>query len=190
MSISIRCPGCEEETDHDIVRDGSPATVRCCECDHIHRITITIPAIREIPAIVSSEAESKKGVIELTDDELVNVGDTFVADVGDDIFGVEVTGIEIGPARRRRASVKDITCLWTRVVDTVIIRASLHKGATTIPLYEAVDGETAYTIGEITDVGGRQFRVTRIKMRDGQVIRKPGSYAEARFIKRIYGERS
>jgi len=190
MSISVRCPGCEEETDHDVVRDGSPATVCCCECGHTHRTMISFPAILEVQAIVSNEAESRKGVIELSDDEQVNVGDTFVADVGDDAFGVEVTGIEVGPARRRRAPAKEITCLWTRVIDTVVVRASLHKGATTIPLYEGVEGEVAYTIGEITEVGGRQFRVTRIKMRDGQVIRKPGSYAEARFIKRIYGERS
>ncbi|HIJ06074.1 MAG: putative Zn-finger protein-like protein [Methanomicrobiales archaeon 53_19] len=190
MSIQVKCPVCGEETDHEMLRDGEPATVQCSECSHIHRSVIKIPKVIEIRAIISSEGESRQGTIELTDDEIVEVGNTFVADVGDDIFGVEVTGIELGPARRMRASTQDITCLWTRVIDSVIIRASLHKGALTYPLYEQVDGETVYTIGEIASVGGRQFRVTRIKLRDGAVVRKPGSYAEARFIKRVYGERS
>lgn len=190
MSISLTCPTCQEETDHEILRDSDPATVQCTECNHIHRTAIKIPKVIEIRAIISSEGESRQGTIELTDDETVEVGNTFVADVGDDIFGVEVTGIEMGAARRMRASTSDITCLWTRVIDSVIIRASLHKGALTYPLYEQVEGETVYTIGEIASVGGRQFRVTRIKLRDGAVVRKPGSYAEARFIKRVYGERS
>ncbi|MCQ1538031.1 hypothetical protein FTO68_03370 [Methanocalculus taiwanensis] len=190
MSISVKCPVCGEETDHEILRDSEPATVQCSECSHIHRSIIKFPKVLAIRAVVSNEGESSQGTIELTDDEVVEIGNTFVADVGDDIFGVEVTGIEVGPARRRRADTREITCLWTRVIDSVIVRASLHKGAVTYPLYEQVDGETVYTIGEITSVGGRQFRVTRIKLRDGALVRKPGSYAEARFIKRIYGERS
>ncbi|MDO9540117.1 MAG: HVO_0476 family zinc finger protein [Methanocalculus sp.] len=190
MSISVRCPVCREETDHEMIRDGAPATVRCHDCGHTHRAIVITPKVLAIRTIVSNEKESSLGTIELSDNETVEVGNTFVADVGDDIFGVEVTGIEVGQARRERAETRDITCLWTRVIDSVIVRASLHKGAVTHPLYEQVEGETAYTVGDITSVGGRQFRVTHIKLRDGAVVRKPGSYAEARFIKRIYGERS
>ncbi|MCP1662071.1 MAG: hypothetical protein D5R99_05830 [Methanocalculus sp. MSAO_Arc1] len=190
MSITARCPACQEETDHGIIRDGSPATIQCRDCGHTHREILKVPKVIEIRAIVSLEGESRQGTIELADDDVVTCGNTFVADVGDDIFGVEVTGIEVSAARRKRAAAGEITCLWTRVIDSVIVRASLHKGATTHPLYEEVDGETTYTVGEITSVGGRQFRITRIKKRDGALIRKPGSYTEARFIKRIYGERS
>ncbi len=80
--------------------------------------------------------------------------------------------------------------LWTRLVDQVIIRASLNKGAVTIPLYENVDGNKVYTIDHITSVGGKQFRVTRIKLRKGNVITRKDKSAEAHEIKRIYGERS
>lgn len=80
--------------------------------------------------------------------------------------------------------------LWTRLVDKVIIRASLNKGATTIPLYEEVEGDKVYTVGQITSVGGRQFRVTRIKLRKGNIITRKDKTAEAREIKRVYGERS
>ncbi|RQD82368.1 MAG: hypothetical protein D5R96_05130 [Methanocalculus sp. MSAO_Arc2] len=190
MSITARCPACGEENDHKILRDGAPATVQCQHCGHTHRLNISRPEVLTIRSIISDEGESTQGTIELLDCDTVSIGDTFVADVEDDIFGVEVTGIEIANARRKKAYARDITCLWTRVIDTVIIRASLHKGAVTYPLYETVDGETVYTVGEVTSVGGRMFRITRIKKRDGAVIRKPGSYTEARYIKRIYGERS
>ncbi|MCK9314000.1 MAG: hypothetical protein M0P20_08145, partial [Methanocorpusculum sp.] len=128
--------------------------------------------------------------IDLIEGEIISVGDYLVAEVGDDSFSVEVTSIEENNARREKLPTEKIQVLWTRLVDKVIIRASLNKGATTIPLYEEVEGDKVYTVGQITSVGGRQFRVTRIKLRKGNIITRKDKTAEAREIKRVYGERS
>ena len=83
-----------------------------------------------------------------------------------------------------------ISTLWTRLVDLVIISASVNKGARTIPLYEQVDGETEYMVDSIATIAGKQFRVVRIKLRKGNMLMRKGKTAKAYEIKRIYGERS
>ena len=93
-------------------------------------------------------------------------------------------------ARRAKLPAEEIDVLWTRLVDKVIIRASLNKGAVTIPLYEQVPGDKVYTVDHITSVGGKQFRITRIKLRKGNIIQRKDKTAQAHEIKRIYGERS
>ena len=122
--------------------------------------------------------------------DIISVGDYLVAEVGEESFSVEITSIEENNARRQKLPVEKVEVLWARLVDQVIIAASLNKGAVTIPLYENVPGNTIYTVDHITTIGGRQFRVTRIKLRKGNVITRKDKTAEAHEIRRIYGERS
>ena len=188
--IILDCPVCGEETDFEILKEPPEAVVKCSVCGHVMRVTLKEPKIKTVHAIVSFGDESSTGTIDLIEGEIITVGDYLVAEVGDDSFSVEVTSIEENNARREKLPTEKIQVLWTRLVDKVIIRASLNKGATTIPLYEEVEGGKVYTVGQITSVGGRQFRVTRIKLRKGNIITRKDKTAEAREIKRVYGERS
>lgn len=188
--ILLDCPVCLEETDFEILKEPPEAVVKCTVCGHVMRVTLKEPKVFTVKAVVSYGNDSHTGSIELLEGEIITVGDYLVAEVGDDSFSVEVTSIEENNARRQKLPAEKIEVLWTRLVDQVIIRASLNKGAVTIPLYENVDGNKAYTIGQITSVGGKQFRVTRIKLRKGNVITRKDKSAEAHEIKRVYGERS
>src|SRR5574344_1294718 len=158
--ILLDCPVCGEETDFEILKDPPEAVVKCTVCGHVMRVTLKEPRFLTVKAVVSYGNESHTGSIDLVEGDMITVGDYLVAEVGEDSFSVEVTSIEENNARRQKLPAEKIDVLWTRLVDQVIIRASLNKGAVTIPLYENVDGNKVYTIDHITSGAGRQFRIT------------------------------
>jgi uncharacterized Zn finger protein len=102
---------------------------------------------------------------------------------------VEVTSIEAGGKRVKRAKAGDVTTLWTRAIDQVVVRASVHRGRVTKPLSVACDGDEEFFVGENWTFGTIPFRITHMKLRDGKVLRKEKQKAPARAIKRIYGNR-
>ena len=186
--ITIVCPACDEECEHEVLREAAELVVRCCECGRVHRVPRPPePRILTVRAIVSRETESEVCCVEIFEDEVVAVGDHIVAECGDEAVGVEVTGIEVGPRRVRRAGATEVTALWTRGIEQVVVRASIHAGRTTIPLYQTAEGEDEFVVGETYTFGGRRIRISHIKLRDGPVIRKEGWKTVARRIKRIYG---
>ena len=188
--ILLDCPVCNGETDFEILKEPPQAVVRCTECGHIMHVTLKEPKIYNVKTIISYGTDSITASVELLEGEKISVGDFLVAEAGEDSYNVEVTSLEEKNARRQTLPVEKIDTIWTRLADTVIIKASLNKGAVTIPLYEQVDGETEYTVDHLTTIGGKMFRVTRIKLRKGNVITRKDKSAKAYEIKRIYGERS
>ncbi|MBQ4598177.1 MAG: hypothetical protein IJB12_07255 [Methanocorpusculum sp.] len=188
--IILDCPVCGEETDFAILKNPPEAVVQCVECGHTMRITLKEPKSCMVKAIISHGSESIPAKIELIEGEMIRVGDFLVAEAGEETYNVEVLSIEENNARRDKMPAEKISTLWTRLVDLVIISASVNKGARTIPLNEQVDGETEYMVDSIATIAGKQFRVVRIKLRKGNMLMRKGKTAKAYEIKRIYGERS
>lgn len=181
------CPECAAETRHEILSRGRKILARCTECGQVHKVTEPPeePLVR-VKAIVSEEDTSRVCLVEIAPEEICRLGDHYVAECGDDFVGVEVTAIEIGPRRVKKARATDISALWTRKVEEVVVRVSLHDGRTTTPLYLQVPGEEPFVVGEIYKTGSRRFRISRIKIRNGAMLRHGGGKAEARTIKRIF----
>jgi uncharacterized Zn finger protein len=71
----------------------------------------------------------------------------------------------------------------------VSVRVSVHDGRATIPILLDVPGEEPFVVGELYRQGNRRFRITQIKLRDGDSLRNIGQKAVARRIKRIYSNR-
>lgn len=186
--IDIYCPACAEECDHRVLKESGDLLVKCTECGHIHHVPKP-PAtqILTIRTIVSRERESEVCTVEMLGDDACVVGALVVAECGDEAFGVEITGIESGEKRVMHAPASEVTTLWTRAIETVVLKASIHRGRTTRPVYQAVDGEQEYVVGDVYTLGGIRFRVSHIKRRDGPVMRKEGWKTTARRIKRLYG---
>ncbi|HVP25261.1 MAG TPA: HVO_0476 family zinc finger protein [Methanomicrobiales archaeon] len=189
MAIILTCPSCGEKCDHDLVGDNRNPVVRCSLCGHTHRQVL--PKDEEIPvrAIVSCEGESRVGSVSLEPGETVAIGDSLAAERGDAVSGVQVTSIEARGKRVKRAKARDVSTLWTRAIDQVVVRASVHKGWVTRPVSVACDGEEEFAVGESWTFGPLPFRITHMKLRDGKVLRKEGQKAPARAVKRIYGNR-
>jgi uncharacterized Zn finger protein len=89
----------------------------------------------------------------------------------------------------QRARAKAITSLWTRVIEQVIVKISVHDGRKTIPLYKECEGEDPFVVGDIYTVQGKRFKITQLKLRDGPLMRKEGWKTVAHRIKRVYGYR-
>ena len=192
MFITAHCPDCADETEHEVVAESRDQLVRCTTCGHHQRV----PKEREpqsllIKTIISREGTSMVGAIELAEDDECSVEDHLVAECGDDAFGVQVASIELtGDKRVQRAKAKDILTLWTRAIEQVVVKISIHDGRKTIPVYMPCDGEQEFTVGEKYVVSGKRFQISHLKLRDGPLMRKEGWKTVAHRIKRIYGVRS
>ncbi len=190
MNLLVQCPVCDEEQEHEVLKENGSLLVRCTECGHVHRTERPFrPEVITVKAVVSRETSSQVCSIELLSDEECTEGDLLVAECGDEVMGVEVTGIEAGEKRPPRARADEISTLWTRLIDEVVVRASVHDGRKTIPVYAKADGEEEFSVGEVVDFDRMRFRITQIKLREGQVMRKEGWKTLARKIKRMYGVR-
>jgi uncharacterized Zn finger protein len=190
MFITAHCPECKDETEHEVVAETRDMLVRCTTCGHHQRL----PKEREpetliIKAIVSKEGTSRVCGIEFAEDDECSLEDHLVAECGDDVFGVEVTAIECGDKRMKKAIAKDITTLWTRGIEQVVVKISIHDGRKTIPVYMECDGEQPFVVGDMYVVSGKRFKVSHLKLRDGPLMRKEGWKTVAHRVKRIYGIR-
>jgi len=192
MFITVHCPDCSDETEHEIISESRDALVRCTVCGHHQRIKKEQePEARMIKTIVSREGTSTVCSIELGEDDECSVGDHVVAECGDDAFGVEITSIELaGDKRVQRAKSTDIIALWTRTIENVVVKISIHDGRKTIPVYMECDGEAPFIVGDKYVVSGKQFQISHLKLRDGPLMRKEGWKAVAHRVKRIYGVRT
>ncbi len=189
MLITAHCPVCAEDEECEVIADTRERTLRCTRCGHIWKATrerVRGPVL--LKTIVSHEGGSAVCGIEMMPDDECAVDDRLVAECGEEAFGVQVTAIETaGQKRVIRAKAGDISALWTRVIDEVVVRFSIHSGRQTIPLYKVCHGEDFFVVGEVCTVKGKQFRITHLKLRDGPLMRKEGWKSVAHRIKRVYG---
>ncbi|HJJ27436.1 MAG TPA: HVO_0476 family zinc finger protein [Methanocorpusculum sp.] len=188
--LILRCPVCEMDVDFEVLKEPPQAVVRCTECGHTMHVLLKEPRMFYVKAIISHGSESITAKIELAEGEMISVGDYLVAETEDDTYNVEVLSIESDNARREKLVSDKISTLWTRLVDVVIISASVNKGANTMPLYETVKGDKEFEVGSITTIAGKQFRIKRMKLRNNHMYTRKGRTAKAYEIKRIFGERS
>lgn len=190
MFITANCPECEDETEHEVVAESRDLLVRCTACGHHQRIQKERePRVLAIKAVVSREGTSQVCSIELAEDDECSAGDHLVAECGDDAFGVEVTSIECKDKRVQRARATDIDTVWTRAIEQVVVKVSIHDGRKTIPVYLDCDGEQQFVVGEVYAAGKRRFRISHLKLRDGPLMRKEGWKTVAHRIRRAYGTR-
>lgn len=190
MLITAACPECAEDAEFEVLADSRERTIRCTVCGHIMRMKKEkVPEPFLLKTIVSHEGGSAVCGIEMMPDDECAVDDRLVAECGEEAFGVQVTSIEAGPKRVARAKANRITALWTRVIDEVVVRFSVHTGRQTIPLYQVCDGEQFFIVGEIYTVKGTRFKLSHLKLREGPLMRKDGWKTVAHRIKRAYGYR-
>ncbi|MBN1167357.1 MAG: hypothetical protein JXA44_09550 [Methanospirillaceae archaeon] len=188
------CPVCKEDTEHDVLASSHLLVIQCSSCQTIRKVQPPKePDQVRVKTIVSREDHSSVCFAEFFEDEVITAGDRIVAECPDgEGAGVEVMSIEVEDRRVQSAEAPDITTLWTRVIDMVVVRISVHDGKTTIPLYVTCTGDEQFVVGELYKAGTHKtirYRITHIKNRDGSIRKREGKYEPASKIKRIYGFR-
>lgn len=188
------CQVCKNMTEHEVLASSHLLVIRCSECETTRKVTPPKePVTIRVKAIVSKEDQSQVCYAEFYEDEMLSVNDRIIAECSEEEgTGVEVLSIEIGDKRVNTAKASEITTIWTRVIDTVIVRVSVHDGKTTIPLFVPCEGDEQFIVGELYKGGMKgsvRYRITHIKNRDGSIRKREGKYEPASKIKRIYGFR-
>jgi len=189
--VDIYCTTCKEETEQEVLSESRDLITRCTVCGLTSRRPLPPePEPVFVKTIVSREAESYVGKAELMKGEVVEVGDYIVAERDDgEGAGVEIMSLEVGDKRVQKATAEEIDTIWSRAIDEVIVRISVHDGKKTIPVYVACDGDDRFTIDEIVSIDRVRARIDHICLRNGIIQRRKGKYEIANRIKRIYAYR-
>ena len=197
--IGLTCPVCSPETAvaHEVLAPGGQATVRCTDCQHVHKTRLPDPETIERTVIVSQDGDSTRTTVEAPMEEALAVGEEFIVDTEEAILTVRITSLEVGTeARAESAPVPEIETIWTRVVDNVRTDVTLHpsdgRHDTTRSIEMYVPGDYEFTVGEEEKAGEDRFVVTGLQVREDargygfEKLDHDGDMAFAKDLKRVY----
>lgn len=184
MRRFIYCDNCKDETEHELIREDKQL-YRCLECG---TVTQLMPEKEiKVKAIISTGAISRVGSVDFKEFDTIEVGDEIVVETDEGFRVGEITAIELKDGSRTKfAEVKDVATVWLRDVSEVEVKFSLHKGAVTTPYKMLTSGDTEFRIGEKINIDNLIFRITRMKLIDGRLLKREGQTAKAKQIRRIY----
>jgi len=184
MRRYIYCDTCKDETEHELIREDKQL-YRCLECG---TVTQFLPE-RElrVKAVISTGAISRVGSVVFKEFDTVEVGDEIVVETPEGFRIGEVTAIELKDGKRTKfAKVKDVATVWLRDVGEVEVKFSLHKGAVTTPYKMLTSGDTEFEVGEKITIDNLMFKITRMKLINGRLLKREGERAKAKEIRRVY----
>lgn len=183
MEGDITCPVCDSATKHTVLHAGRDLVVRCEECGTVHSIASHHMRMMPLKVIVSSGSESRVYRISVPHNDMLSVGSEIVVDDGrSDVVVAEVTAIETD-RRVRHAIAKDVSCVWARAVDDVVVKISVYRAGRTRSFRVMTKGEEVFAVGDVRYVEGVRYKIVKIKGLDGGF---PES-SEARDIVRVWG---
>jgi uncharacterized Zn finger protein len=185
MEEEIFCPECGDFTEHVTVKLGREHLVRCEVCGTVHPTGLERTRLAPLRVIISAKDASERRTIEIPAEDLLEVGDEILVDDGvGDVAIVEITSIELEGGRREKAArAGDVETLWTRAVDEVAVKVSVHRRGKTTSYSIPALGDETFAVGDVRTASGRRFRVEKIKLRDGRSPER----ALAKDITRIWG---
>ena len=200
-TLALSCPACSphDDTVHEVLKPGGTATVRCNDCEHVHKETIESTAAVEKRVIVSQGGESISTHIDVDPEETVAAGDEFVVDTPEAIFQARVTSLEQqdGDARPESAVADDLEAIWTRAIDNVSVNVTLHPNDDSRDdsrsLTINVPGDYELSVGATESFGDDEFTITGLLVRDDaegyrfDQFDEDGDMVYAKDCKRVYG---
>jgi len=194
--VAAACPGCGDETVHEVLSPGGRATVRCGDCGHTHKAAVSPEPETTVDVVVSQDGESFAAAVEAPPDEPVAVGDEFVVD-GTALVQVRVTAVELDDdSRAEEAPAGEVATLWTRVIDNVGVNVTVHPtdgtrdDSRSLKVY--VPGDREFVVGETESFGDEEVEVEAIHVRDDAVgyrfdtFDHDGDAVFAKDVKRLY----
>lgn len=198
--VPTPCPACSPDapTVHELLSPGGQATVRCTECDHVHKTRFEEEETIKRDVIVSQEGESFHTQVDAPASEKLAVGEEFIVDTDEMLMTVRITSLELAEERAERAPAADVQTIWTRAVDNVAVPITLNptdgRHDQTRSIDALVPGDEEFTVGATEELGDEEFTIKSIKMRDDAVgynhehLDFDGDTATAKDIKRVYAD--
>jgi uncharacterized Zn finger protein len=197
--VAIACPSCSPgvETVHETLSTGGgQVTVRCTECDHVHKTTLPEERTVDMRTVISQDGDSFDAAVEAPAEETLSVGEEFVAETDDAIMTVRITSLELGDGERvDSAPAEDVATAWTRAVGNVTVDMTVHpkdgRRDETKSAAVQVPGDYEFEVGETDALGEYEFTVEGIHIRDDasgydfDKLDYDGDRAVAKDVKRL-----
>jgi uncharacterized Zn finger protein len=185
-AIYLDCPNCEEHAVHEVLKgklgkkqEVMEATVKCQECGHVYVTVVREPEQLRVPIIVSELGESKKHDIELMSGDMISVDDeVFLND-----SHLLITAVECDGRRVQHCAVEDVSTLWAKRFDKVIVKISVNKHTRTLAAQVEALPDEEFFVGDLMTVGRENVVIHNIRAKNG-TVRRGG--VPARDIVRIY----
>jgi uncharacterized Zn finger protein len=199
--IASACPSCEPdgETVHEVLSEGGgQLTVRCTDCDHVHKVSPETEETVERSVVVSQDGDSFSTSVSVPPEERVRVGEEFIVETEEAIMQVRITDLETGAEERvSAADGAEVETFWTRAVDNVSVDVTVHPRSgdpdDTHSLTAYLPGDFEFTVGEMVTLGEEELEVTDIHVRETAIDRYPfeklgddGDTVLAKDVKRVY----
>jgi len=196
--VPLACPACspDAETVHEVLKPGGHATVRCIECSHVHKKQLPEEKSVECDIVVSQDGESFPASVEVPAAETLAVGEEFLLETDEAIMTVRITSLELDEGRAEEASAEDVRTIWGRAVGNVSVNVTAHPKSgehdETRSLTLQVPGDYEFVVGETDELGGEEFTVEGIFLRDDardyefDKLDHAGDSAVAKDVKRLY----
>ncbi|MGA1866396.1 MAG: HVO_0476 family zinc finger protein [Thermoplasmatota archaeon] len=185
------CEKCGEETPHRVLKgrigatpaSGFDGTVQCISCKQIHHANFPVEKPVSINCIISDKDHSKKETIEFGPLEEVMVGEELFWES----HNIIVTAIEKNGSRVRKTKASEIDCLWLKYFDTVPVKVSIVRGASTKSEKIEAAPDEEFAVGDLLEFGKEKVVIDKIKT-EHRMIYRDGVPVEARDIKRVYAK--
>ncbi|PSQ07290.1 hypothetical protein BRC97_03980 [Halobacteriales archaeon QS_6_71_20] len=196
--VPAECPGCAEETPHEVLKPGGHATVQCTECGHTHKVEVPGPETVDVDVIVSQDGESYAASLSGDPERRVETGEEFIVETDEAIQQVRVTSIELSGDRRvEESDLAHAATVWTRVVDNVAVGLTVHpkdgRRDETRSLKVYVPGDYEFVVGETASFGDDEVEIEGVQVRDAAVddyrhekFDHDGDLVYAKDVKRVY----
>ncbi|WP_277542157.1 HVO_0476 family zinc finger protein [Haloarcula laminariae] len=196
--IGLPCPACSPdiETVHEVLKPGGHVTVRCTECDHVHKEALPDDTTLQRDVVVSQDGESFKAQVDVPEGEQLAVGEEFLLETEEAVVSARITSLETDEGRTEEAPVEDVGTIWSRAVGNVAVNVTMHpkdgRHDETESFKLQVPGDYEFTVGETEEFGDEEFTVEGIHVRDDatgyehEKLDFDGDMVFAKDINRLY----
>jgi len=196
--IGLPCPACSPdiETVHEILKPGGHVTVRCTECDHVHKETLPEESTLQRDVVVSQDGESFTAQVEVPEEEELAVGEEFLLETDEAVVTARITSLETDDGRTESAPVEDVETIWSRAVGNVTVNVTMHpkdgRHDETESFKLQVPGDFEFIVGQTEEFGDEEFTVEGIHVRDDakgyehEKLDFDGDMVFAKDINRLY----
>ncbi|PSP28352.1 hypothetical protein BRC65_02380 [Halobacteriales archaeon QH_2_65_14] len=166
------------------------------ECSHVHKEQLPEEQSVERDTVVSQDGESFPASVEVPAAETLAVGEEFLLETDEAIMTVRITSLELDEGRAEEASAEDVRTIWGRAVGNVSVNVTAHPKSgehdETRSLTLHVPGDYEFVVDETDELGGEEFTVEGIFLRDDardyefDKLDHAGDSAVAKDVKRLY----
>ncbi len=186
-SLYAKCTFCGEESICRVIKSRMSgkhivkAVLKCSKCEKGFDLDVEIPKLVSIRTIISRLEESTKTTVELPIGHELRIGDEIM--IGDTC--IQVMSIEVDDKRKNKALVEDISTLWTRYFNELLVKVSINLGRTTKAEAFYADPDDEFRVYGDLEIGKYKLYIYKIKVTSHMLFR-PGAMALARDVVRLY----